>query len=66
MNARVTVQHGESGSVFYVVDADAPESEQPAIIVSSRDAQALRPMLLAKLGYVPEPVLEFCNRARQA
>lgn len=31
-----------------------------------RDAQQLRPILLKQLGYVPEPVLEFCNRARAA
>ncbi len=43
----VTVYHGESSTVFYVVDTSAPESEQPAVKASYRtrqeaDACALR------------------------
>lgn len=30
---KVTVWHGEHGSLFYVVDTQAPESEQPAVKV---------------------------------
>lgn len=33
---RVITWHGESGSVFYVVDTHAPEDEQPAIYASPR------------------------------
>ena len=29
-----------------------------------RKADALRPILLGQLGYVPEPILRFCNQAR--
>jgi hypothetical protein len=29
------------------------------------EAQKLRPALLAQLGYVPECVLDFCNKARK-
>ena len=29
-----------------------------------RDAEALRPRMLKDFGYVPEYVLEFCNKAR--
>ena len=31
---RVTVQHGEGRSVYYVVDTAQPEAEQPAIVAS--------------------------------
>ncbi len=30
----VTAVHGESRSIFHVVDCDAPEGEQPAIVAS--------------------------------
>lgn len=30
-----------------------------------REAQKMRPAMLRQLGYVPEPVLEFCNMARR-
>lgn len=30
----VTSVHGESGSIFYVVDCNAPEPEQPAVVAS--------------------------------
>ena len=33
----VTAVHGESGSVWHVVDCAAPESEQPAIVASYRE-----------------------------
>lgn len=32
MKPQIVVQHGESGSVFSVVDRDAPEADQPAVL----------------------------------
>lgn len=32
----VTIQHGEGASVAYLVDDDAPEGEQPAVLDSWR------------------------------
>lgn len=29
---KVTAWHGETGSIFYVVDTHAPEDEQPAVV----------------------------------
>jgi hypothetical protein len=34
MKAQVTLQHGESKSIFYVVNADAAEQYQPSIIAT--------------------------------
>ena len=31
---QVTIVHGESGSVFHVVDTQLPETDQPAILCS--------------------------------
>ena len=31
-NVKIVVQHGEAQSLFFVVDCDAPESEQPAVM----------------------------------
>jgi len=28
---KIVIWHGEASSLFYVVDADAPEEEQPAV-----------------------------------
>lgn len=33
----VTAVHGESGSLFHVVDIAAPEGEQPAIVASYKE-----------------------------
>lgn len=41
----ITVWHGEARSLFYVVDADAPHDEQPAVVVSCHsreEAEAYR------------------------
>lgn len=37
MRYKVTAWHGESGSIFYVVDSQAPEQDQPAILFSYRN-----------------------------
>ncbi|MEK6371205.1 MAG: hypothetical protein AABO58_00780 [Acidobacteriota bacterium] len=31
MNDKIVIWHGEARSLFYVVDADAPDEEQPAV-----------------------------------
>jgi hypothetical protein len=36
----------------------------PALLEALLEAEALRPRLLKDFGYVPEYVLEFCNKAR--
>lgn len=36
-----TVQHGESGTVWYVVDTWAPEGQQPAVVASGTDQQRM-------------------------
>ena len=36
MQPKIVVTHGESGSVFSVVDVDAPEAQQPAILAAYR------------------------------
>ena len=34
MRYKITTYHGEGDTVFNVVDADAPEGEQPAVVAS--------------------------------
>ncbi len=36
----------------------------PPLVQRVRAAQELRPLLLKQLGYVPECVLEYCNKNR--
>lgn len=36
MDLTITYQHGESFSLFYVVDRDAPEPDQPAVLSTYR------------------------------
>jgi len=31
VNDKIVIWHGEARSLFYIVDADAPEEEQPAV-----------------------------------
>lgn len=31
MNDKIVIWHGEARSLFYIVDAEAPEEEQPAV-----------------------------------
>ena len=46
-------------------DIDREAQRQAEMEILLQEAQELRPALLRQLGYVPECVLEFCNRARQ-
>ncbi len=40
------------------------ESDRAKLIDLLNRSQNMRPGLLMVVGYVPEPVLEFCNEAR--
>ena len=42
------------------------ESERDALRTVLLEAEALRPRLLKDFGYVPEYVLDFCNKVRAA
>lgn len=45
MRYSIVIWHGEARSLFYVVDADAPEDEQPAVIATAHsyeEAEAIR------------------------
>lgn len=41
-------------------------AERPKLLALLAEAQDMRPTLLKQLGYVPECVLDFCNKARAA
>ena len=45
-------------------ERDALRAQVAELVGLLRDAEALRPRMLKDFGYVPEYVLEFCNKAR--
>ena len=60
----ITVQHGESGSVFYVVDASRPEPEQPAVVASFGTMGAARSYVMRQFRtyYVERRIVSAtCN-----
>lgn len=48
-NLRITTWHGEGMSLFYVVDANAPEGEQPAVVETFRSIEEAR-AFVARVG----------------
>jgi len=47
-----------------LAERDALRLQVAELAGALRDAEALRPRMLKDFGYVPEYVLEFCNKAR--
>lgn len=58
MNLQIVTQHGESRSFFYVVNADAPDSEQPAVLATF-DTRAAAEQEIENLNFVP--LCETCS-----
>lgn len=52
----------ETDELIAALHACRTERDQLALVL--REAQSLRPKLLALYGSVPECVLDFCNEAR--
>ena len=40
------------------------QDERTRLVEALREAEVLRPKVLKGMGYVPEYVLEYCNKAR--
>lgn len=42
MRYKVEVFHGEHASIYYVIDTEAPEGEQPEVVTSTNSPEAAR------------------------
>lgn len=50
MKLKIVVQHGEGKTLFYVVDQNAPEAEQPAVLATCHTMPQAERALIALQG----------------
>lgn len=61
---RPTPKTDAEALAIYAQEIMRLERQRNEAVELLKNAQALRPILLARFGYVPESILDYCNQAR--